>query len=325
MLKNLYSIIKAFVENTPDNKTQATFEQWLTSDTSKKEKEGALEELWNSIPAIASRENSKGWKKLSKTLFPGRLSAGSGFLRYLVISAAAVLVIGLFIAQHVVLTRKTAPVTTENTLCYVTAKDSKGEFTLPDGTTVWLNGSSKLFFPERLEEDIRKVRLEGEAFFDVKRDTARPFIVDMINREIEVLGTSFDVKNYPNLTYQEIVLVRGSVNVHSDGHDVILKPNEKYTATVKDGKEAVSIVDTEDYSHWMDETLRFDNRNLGSILVNLGRWYNFEFDVEKTVNLSTRLSFNVKYESIDEVMRAVSMVTPIRYHIDYENNIIHVK
>lgn len=134
-----------------------------------------------------------------------------------------------------------------------------------------------------------------------------------------------DVKSYAHLDYQEVVLVRGSIDIHSEGgRTVRLKPNDRYVARTQGAEESVMEVDASDYSHWMDRLLIFDNKPLGNILVSLERWYNMEFDVARNVNLSAHLSFNVKYESVDEILRAVSLIIPIRYNIDYVNNRVHI-
>lgn len=325
MSKLINLIIKSFVENREEKSCRSSFHKWISSPDFANEKEAGLENFWKSIPSIGTSDDKDGWDEIENELFRTRAMRHRRWVRYIAYGTAAILIIGLFIAQNYWLRSQNEPVEIENMMCCVTAKDSKGEFQLPDGTKVWLNGSSKLYYPENFDGAERKVTLLGEGFFDVSRDTLRPFLVDIGNKSIEVLGTAFDVKSYPNLSYQEIILVRGSIKVYSEKHEVRLKPNEKYVSVGKNGKEMISVVDTEDYSQWMDDMVRFDNRPLGKIFINLGRWYNIEFDVDKTVNTSTRLSFNVKYESIDEVMRAISLLTPIRYHIDYERNIVHVK
>lgn len=325
MPKLIHFIIRSFVEYREGKRSGNVFYRWISSSDFADEKEAGLENFWKSIPSISSSEDQNGWNELKKELFKARSKKHPVWLKYIAYGAAAILIIGLFIAQNIWLKNQNEPVEMENMMCCVTAKDSKGEFILPDGTKIWLNGSSKLYYPEKFDGAQRKVTLMGEGFFDVKKDTLRPFLVDIGNKSIEVLGTAFDVKNYSNLSYQEIILVRGAVKVYSEKHEVRLKPNERYLSVVENGKEMISVVDTEDYSHWMDDMIRFDNRPLGNIFITLGRWYNIEFDIDKSVNTSTRLSFNVKYESIDEVMRAVALLTPIRYHIDYERNIVHVK
>lgn len=99
----------------------------------------------------------------------------------------------------------------ENGVFVVTGEDSKGRFVLPDGTQVWLNYDSRLYYPESFDGNLRSVRLEGEALFNVVRDASKPFRVRTSLMEVEVLGTVFDLKCYEHLDYAELVLVSGSV------------------------------------------------------------------------------------------------------------------
>jgi ferric-dicitrate binding protein FerR (iron transport regulator) len=110
-------------------------------------------------------------------------------------------------------------------------KGSRSRSLLPDGTTVWLNAGSKLYYENDFTGTTREVRLEGEAFFDVVKQPDRPFIVHTSGIDIKVLGTAFNVKSYPEDKTVETTLYRGSVRVfrHEDSEKkaIQLKPNEK--------------------------------------------------------------------------------------------------
>jgi ferric-dicitrate binding protein FerR (iron transport regulator) len=108
---------------------------------------------------------------------------------------------------------------------------SKSKIILPDGTVVRLNGSSKLSYPKDFNKNVREVNLEGEAYFDVTKNAAHPFIVHTSNIDIKVLGTVFNVKSYEQDQTIETTLLRGSIEVYykddPSAPKVILKPNEK--------------------------------------------------------------------------------------------------
>ena len=108
---------------------------------------------------------------------------------------------------------------------------SRSRSVLPDGSTVWLNAGSKLYYENDFTGATREVRLEGEAFFDVVKKTDRPFIVHTSGIDIKVLGTAFNVKSYPEDKTVETTLYRGSVKVfrheESETGAIHLKPNEK--------------------------------------------------------------------------------------------------
>ena len=319
------TILNNFIRNEISEETRQKFRQWMLDPEDRKNKDEALKELWDTTQAAYSPSDEKGWKRIVAEIDNKQRIARRLHWRRAALGAAAVLIAGLFVAQHLLLSGRIARAEEERTLCYVTSQESKGEFTLPDGSSVWLNGNSQLTLSERFDGEQRRVKLEGEGFFDVTPDPERPFIVEIGKRQVEVLGTAFDVKSYAHLDYQEVVLVHGSVHILSeDGRTVRLKPNERYVVQTQGSEESLTTVDASDYSHWMDRLLIFDNKPFGNILISLERWYNMEFDIARNVDLSAHLSFNVKYESVDEILRAISLIIPIRYNIDYVNNRVHI-
>lgn len=319
------TIVRNFMHRETSQETQQKFRQWIIDPDERKTKDEALEEAWHNTEAVYSLADKKGWTRLSETICAQTQRTRTRQWQRLAIGIAAGIALGLFGLQHLMLTNRIEQAIQEATLCYVTAHNSKGLFTLPDGTTVWLNGNSKLTLPSTFDDHQRYVQLEGEAFFDVKKNPKQPFIVDLGTRQIEVLGTAFDVKNYADLDYQEIVLVRGSIHIHSKGcPSVQLCPNERYVAQTQGTKTSIETVDAIDYSQWMERMLIFDNKPLKTILVSLARWYNMEFDVANNIDLNVCMSFNVKYESVDEILRALSRITPVGYQIDYVNRRVYI-
>jgi len=147
----------------------------------------------------------------------------------------------------------------ENGVFVVTGEDSKGRFVLPDGTQVWLNYDSRLYYPESFDGNLRSVRLEGEALFNVVRDASKPFRVRTSLMEVEVLGTVFDLKCYEHLDYAELVLVSGSVKATCAGQlPVTLCPDERLVAYRNSKKIDYQAVDANNYNKWMFETQKLD-------------------------------------------------------------------
>ena len=321
------TILRDYTRRETSEQIRRRFRRWILDETCRREKDEALAELWDETQGRYSAADQKGWERLLSEIDTRSLRSWRrrSPWRRIAYAAAAVILLGLFVTQYLLLSNRIEQARQDRTLCYVTSQDSKGEFTLPDGSTVWLNGNSQLTLAERFDGTQRRVKLEGEGFFDVVRDPERPFVVEIGRREIEVLGTAFDVKSYAHLDYQEVVLVRGSIDIRTgNGPGVRLKPNDRYVARTQGDEQTIAQVDAADYSHWMDRLLIFDNKPLENIFISLERWYNMEFDIARNVNLAAHLSFNVKYESVDEILRAISLIIPIRYNIDYVNNRVHI-
>jgi ferric-dicitrate binding protein FerR (iron transport regulator) len=148
---------------------------------------------------------------------------------WLYLAASVILILGIgFLFKKNVEDKSSVP----NNLQQVSVKPgSRSKIILPDGTVVRLNGSSKLSYHRDFNKNVREVDLEGEAYFDVTKDAAHPFIVHTSNIDIRVLGTIFNVKSYDQDQTIEATLLRGSIEVYTKNDPsapkVILKPNEK--------------------------------------------------------------------------------------------------
>jgi len=152
------------------------------------------------------------------------------------------------------------------------------QITLPDGTKVWLNAGSSLKYPMSFAKNERRVRLEGEAFFEVTRDSARPFKVLSKGQEIEVLGTAFNVNAYPDNTAIKTTLVNGKVKLSNDkrySEAIYLLPGQQSTNT-NNGKIQLANVDTAPFTAWKEGLFYFDETPLADALQQIGRWYNVE-------------------------------------------------
>lgn len=176
---------------------------------------------------------------------------------------------------------------------------------LADGTKVLLNNESKLRFPTRFTGESRTVWLEGEAYFAVAKDASHPFIVKSRDLSTTALGTKFNVKAYNDKAIH-ITLVDGSVKV-TDGNqqEVILKPGED-VCTVND-KLVITDADTKTYRQWEDGYFYYDNVPLIDVLVELGRWYNINIELQNRRLMSYRLHFIAdRNASIDDALERLN-------------------
>lgn len=147
---------------------------------------------------------------------------------------------------------------------------------LQDGTRVWLNADSKLEFPSDFRNvSQRTVKLEGEAYFEVAKNKAKPFIVKTTGQEVQVLGTHFNINSYANEPAMKTTLLEGSVRV---GNDIILKPGQQAVSTGVAIK--VNTVNTAEAVAWKNGNFQFDNTELKAVLRQLARWYDVDIKYE---------------------------------------------
>ncbi len=171
-----------------------------------------------------------------------------------------------------------------------TPKGGQYQVLLPDGTAVWLNAASSLTYPlnfDRLKE--RRVQLSGEAYFEVAKDKAHPFVVSTNMQEVKVLGTHFNVKGYKDEAVISTTLLEGSVkvsNVYSD-KNCLLRPGQQ--ANLFKNGEMINVVKVipENIISWKNGYFIFDNQNVVSVMQVISRWY--DVDVEyKGMNKADR-------------------------------------
>lgn len=158
-----------------------------------------------------------------------------------------------------------------------TPRGKQFKVVLEDGTEVWLNAESKLHYPQRFAEDERRVELEGEAFFHVAKDAARPFIVQSGTAETRVLGTEFNFRSYPQES-RHVTLVSGSVIVSDSRkeNNLQLKPGEDVTLDENDGLLVPRKADVNEFTAWKEDLFCFREEKLIDIMKAIGRWYNLE-------------------------------------------------
>lgn len=191
---------------------------------------------------------------------------------------------------------------------------------LSDGTKVYLNSGTSLKYPINfITGNNREVFLEGEAYFEVAKDKAHPFIVNANNMNIEVLGTQFNVSSYPDDSEIHTVLVEGSVSLSSDiapNNTSLLIPGFKGSISRTSPKTIVlEEVDTKIYTEWMNGDVIFRNSTFKDMVKKLARNYNvtIENNYEALNQKRFNASFNRKIESIDDIMTAISEIYPFTY------------
>lgn len=201
---------------------------------------------------------------------------------------------------------------------------------LSDGTVVHLNSGTTLKYPVKfIAGENRQVFLDGEAFFDVAKDKKHPFIVNAEDLNVRVLGTHFNVSNYPEDASTDVVLVEGSVGMYNSNEDfnaeknTILKPGFKGSFNKENNTIFTKPVITDIYTSWINGGLTFRNMTFKNIITKLERRYNVTIinKNEKLANEKFNASF--KEESIENVMSYFNDIHGINYTI--KNNQILIK
>ena len=188
---------------------------------------------------------------------------------------------------------------------------------LCDGTKVYLNSGTTLEFPSRFDGKVRSVILKGEAYFDVARNVSKPFVVEVDEMKVKVLGTSFNVKSYVDEPGVYTTLVEGSVAILRDGQpEKKLKPGEQAYYNKGVGTLSIAEVDVNEFTSWKDGLFYFKDIALEEILRIVSRWYDLEVfymnQGAKSVIYSGKLPM---YSSVEDVLRKFEISGDVRFEL----------
>lgn len=206
-----------------------------------------------------------------------------------------------------------------NELAYNTISIPRGgqyELVLSDGTKIWMNAASTLRFPADFLGTERDVELTGEAYFEVAKNTSKPFNVITKNVTVNVLGTHFNVMAYNDEAIVKTVLVEGSVRVKSGSNSALLKPGNQAAINLNDNSIKVGIVDLDEAISWKNGYFQFTKLD-DAFLRQLSRWYDIDLVYEnrlKENEFKGRIARNIKLSNVIEALK----ISGFRFRI--ENN-----
>lgn len=171
--------------------------------------------------------------------------------------------------------------TTVNFNILTTPKGGQFQVTLADGTKIWLNAASSLRYPTAFVGDTRKVEVTGEAYFEVAKQAAMPFIVQInAQTSVEVLGTRFNINAYTNEANIKTTLIEGAVRLKVNEQSRTLSPGQQAQVNSQGEIRLIEKADLDEALAWKHEIFYFRNADLQTVMRQLERWY----DVEITYN-----------------------------------------
>ncbi len=193
---------------------------------------------------------------------------------------------------------------------------------LEDGSVVWLNSASELEFPAAFDGKERRVRLKGEGYFKIKRDTLRPFRVETDKVMVKVLGTEFNLAAYADETESSTTLVKGVVEVFTyPGKPVRLQPGQQL---LSDGKRMiVQEVDVASIISWRDGKFSFQDATLQEIMQQVCRWYDVKYIFAQENLKDIRFSGAIqKFRPLRDLIGMIEATAPVRFMVKGEEVMI---
>ena len=205
-------------------------------------------------------------------------------------------------------------------------RGSEYSIVLTDGTKVFLNAGSEIYYPVAFSGDQREVGLKGEAYFEVAKDECRPFFVQAGDVRIRVLGTSFNVTSYPERERIETTLEQGQIQITNGKEQVNVVPGEQVVYNKKNDRFEVKFVDTKLYTSWKDGYYKFDQMTLEEIMETLALWYDlnvFYANAEvKSLEFTGRLR---RYDRVEGLFKKIEQTDLVEFELNGKNVVIRKK
>lgn len=284
---------------------QEELRQWLAQNPEHTVQYKAQERLWKLTAPIPASEvdTDAAWQKVRTKLRPSQRREAKVIPLYrqaLRVAAAVVILIGMIWLMKLYFFPYYG-------MQVVESGSGKMTVILPDGSRVWLNKESILAYEPDFDGATRAVHLEGEAFFEVTRNPQQPFVIEAEAARTQVLGTSFNLRAYPEEQTVELTVATGKVAfsatkgtaeaIVAAGFGAILSKQAnniaKYAVT---GKNAWA---------WKTEKLQFDGMPLREVLAALGRYYNVRLQLQKPALGNCRFTGTFQNAELQEVLQVL--------------------
>ena len=196
-------------------------------------------------------------------------------------------------------------------------KGAKYSFSLPDGSKVQVNAGSQIKYPESFGENERNVYLTGEAFFNVEKDEERPFIVHTGALLTTVLGTSFNIRAYPDEPLKKIAVVSGVVKVSSaQGAAIFVEPKKMAVYKGEDQTLNNKLYNINKEIGWKDGLLYFHKATLAQVFKELESWYGVEITHTKDISENDQYSGEYRNETLENVLEGISYTSGFQFNIE---------
>ena len=199
---------------------------------------------------------------------------------------------------------------------FSTAEGEKSRVFLADSPQVYINAGSTHKYTTGYNIKERSVELTGEAFFNVRTNPEKPFVVQLGKMSVSATGTRFNVLSYGNEDRVETTLEEGKIQVSIRGQETIdVKSGQQVVYFTKTNKAIVREVATETYTSWRENKLRFNDTPFEEVLRKIARRYNVTFEISNRDLLDLKYTATFIDESIEDVMQMLKAVSPITYKI----------
>ena len=332
MVPDIDKIIAKYLQNKASKLEIKVLEDWLQQSSDNQELFDELLLIWKEPsrePVLINSEEvkEKVWSRVSDIHPINRKATKTRFFGipyYLRIAVAAAFLVSLTFSLYYFLQQEGQDGPMVRTV--VTKSNPAGQksrINLPDGSIVWLNAASEIQYDENFTNITRDITLQGEAYFEVVKDSLRPFTVNTQNLSLVVLGTSFNVNAFENEELTHVALIEGKLKVaHLDDISsgvIVLEKGEgiafnRHTAAIS--KMQLSAADRFTNMSWRDGVLDFNEDDFNGFIKKIERWYDVKVEVSGEPSHSWRIKASFKNEYLSNVLKSIAFNKDFSYELE---------
>lgn len=319
-------LLVRFLSGDATEQEKNEVQQWIKASNKHKEYVDEMTMLWKSsedAKDFATINAKEDWLKVRERINEGDkignnkpLQNQKSFVyQFVRIAAVITIAIGLYFTVPIVTNQWARPIT-------IVTTGNPSEIALPDGSTVYLNKNSSLTYQKKLEGNAREVTLKGEAFFEITKNEARPFLIKSGQTITEIVGTSFNV-NSTNSNTVIVTVVTGKVNLYSkksSTHKISMTPGETGKFENEQGLLKTTNSDA-NFLAWKTGVLTFRNTGLSQVVKDLNKHYGEHLELATALESCT-LTSTFQQQTLEEVLAEMQIVLPIQ--IQKKGNSINI-
>lgn len=259
-------------------------------------------------------ELDREWQKFQAATQPEAAPAKTRYLgQWMKVAASILVLLTVGLGSVYVSDKLSRSQVGEALVQFESPSGEKSKVVLADQTVVWLNSQSTLSYDANQP---RKVKLEGEAYFEVTKDQQHPFVVDLKDgTAIRVLGTKFNVRSYPNEKQIETTLEEGKVELIGRRLQQPIEMVPGQQVLLNDTSCVVKEVDSELYSLWRKNELKFRDAGFAELVPRIERWYGVQIDMDPNLGSGDYFTMTIKTESIRELFQMMQLTSNFNYEI----------
>lgn len=310
-------ILYRYMKHQSTAQERAQIADWLEADAANRELLDRMSLEMETLALIAPALEDMHERSVRRTSLRGRLVRWSAAA-----AAAVVLCLGSWYVADTHLREQVAA-----SMLTFRTQNAPVQYTLSDGTEVWLNAGTRLEYPAAFTGRERRVRVSGEALFEVKHDAGHPFIVETYACDVEVLGTRFNVEADEAAGTFSTALLEGRVEIRSKltGERLTLKPED--CVNLIDGRLCLTSIRSHDDYLWPEGILSIGGSTFLEVMAKLEKIYGVRIVVERRPVPELRVERGKIWTSmgLDTVLQTLQDVTPFRYVHDEQTNTIYIR